>query len=539
MSRRTPLLIATLLAAGLLLWLLAPRRADRVGPATTTPAAVSIPTLGNEASGLPALPAKIDEAFVAKLQDILTRKGTRPHEAILAFKDEDALRRFLARASTTGADVLGRLDALGYVRVRIRDYETFARELAAHADDYARVTSNLVLSPPTPPTSEVRTTGPAAPVGGDLLKLLGLDAANNSRGAGVTIAILDGGAAPGPAFGTRLTYLDVGYGVTGYGDDAAHATAVAALAGGASADVPGVAPAARLLSIKVTGADGLADSFSVAAGVMAAIEAGAKVINISLGSYGDSPVLAAAIEQAVAAGIAVVASSGNDQANRIAWPAAYAGVVSVGATDAQGRQAVFSNSGDGLQLTAPGYAIATVGVGDTRVSFSGTSASAPVVSGAIAALLSTDPSLTPLAAADLLATYGNDGGVAGADADYGRATINPGWALDRDNTDRVDPAICSLSHDAAGGAISIVVQNRSNRPLLGLMLNLVIGGIGSDLPLPALDPAASTTVTSRIPASASPRDDGRLLVIATLVLPTGVADLDATNNRFATLLTMP
>jgi subtilisin family serine protease len=104
-------------------------------------------------------------------------------------------------------------------------------------------------------------------------------------------------------------------------------------------------------------------------------------------------------------------------------------VVSVGATDALGKQALFSNSGPSLQLTAPGYAIKTVGPGGTRVLFSGTSASAPVVSGSIAALLSSNRGLNALQAADLLATYSTDSGPAGPDPDYGRGTVSLDRAL--------------------------------------------------------------------------------------------------------------
>jgi hypothetical protein len=54
-----------------------------------------------------------------------------------------------------------------------------------------------------------------------------------------------------------------------------------------------------------------------------------------------------------------------------------------------------------------------------------------VVSGSIAALLSTTPGLTALQAADLLATYSTDSGPAGPDPDYGRGTVNLDRALRR------------------------------------------------------------------------------------------------------------
>jgi hypothetical protein len=374
----------------------------------------------------------------ADLATLLHRRFNRAHvradEGLLTFSDAAALQRFLARARAAGVEILGRIDGLRAVRVRVTDYAAFARELAASAGDYTAVASNAVLAPPVPPV-EARAARVSIPVGENLLAALGLRTAGDaSWGRGVTIAVLDGGVLNDASFDSRLRQLDIGYGIIGGGTDSSHATSVAALAAGAAADARGVAPAASVLSIRVTSADGAGDVFSVASGIYAAVDAGAQIINVSLGGYATSGLLAEAVDYALAANVAVVASAGNDQAAQLVWPAAYPGVVSVGATDAAGRQAIFSNSGASLQLTAPGYAITTVGAGGARVSFSGTSASAPVVSGAIAALLSTTPGLTALQAADLLATYSTDTGPAGPDPDYGRGTLNLDKALRRGAT---------------------------------------------------------------------------------------------------------
>ncbi len=370
----------------------------------------------------------------AELSRLLHLKFNRAHvrldEGLLTFRDAAALQSFLARARAAGVEVLDRIDALNTARVRVNDYAAFARELAASTGDYTAVASNAILPPPTPPV-EARSARLSEPVGENLLATLGVRAADPAWGRGVTIAVLDGGVLNDAAFDSRLRQLDVGYGIIGGGTDGAHATSVAALAAGASSDARGVAPSAALLSIRVTGPDGSGDVFSVARGIYAAVDAGAQIINVSLGGYATSQVLADAVDYALSANVAVVAASGNDQAAQLVWPAAYPGVVSVGATDALGKQALFSNSGASLQLTAPGYAIKTVGAGGTRISFSGTSASAPVVSGSIAALLSSNPGLNALQAADLLATYSTDSGPAGPDPDYGRGTVNLDRALRR------------------------------------------------------------------------------------------------------------
>jgi hypothetical protein len=510
-------------------------------PALTAPRAAD----GHTASTTPAeaLPRPDELAahaeLAARLRERFRQPGLRPDETLLTFKDQDAYQRFLGRARDSGLEVLGGLPPLLTVRVRIGDYGRLVGELDAHLGDYATIAANPILAAPAPPPEE-REARAAEPVGERLLETLGLAPGTDTAawGRGVLVAVLDGGASPDPTLGARLRYQDIGYGTTGFGEDGAHGTAVASLVAGSAPGARGVAPAADLLSIRVTGADGRSDAFSVAQGILAALDSGARVINISLGGHATSPVLGEAIERALARGVAVVASSGNDQAGRLAWPAAHEGVVSVGATDARGVQAIFSNSGDTLQLTAPGYGLRTAGLSGTRVDFSGTSASAPVVSGAIAALLSQSPSLTPVQAADLLATHSNDGGAAGADPDYGRGTLNLGWALGRDDPARSDPALSSVGYRADEDSLVVVVQNRGSRAITGLRLALELGGARSEHALAALPAAASTTVRLPVDRSRLARE-GRLTVTARLLLPAGLVDLHPENNRLGGVVTAP
>lgn len=456
------------------------------------------------------------ESLADTLRARFNQPGHRSGEALLVFKDEAARLAFLARAAEAGAEVLGVIPGLNAVRIRAKDYDRLAAELGARAADYASVGGNPLLGSEPPPV-EAREARDARPVGTGLLQAVGVrTAADPSWGRGVVVAVLDGGAAAGA--GTR--YLDIGYGIAGPGEDSVHGTAVAGL-------VAAVAPAADLLSVRVTGPDGASDAFAVAQGIYAAVEAGARVINISLGGHATSPVLGEAIEYAIAAGAAVVAAAGNDQAAALAWPAAYPGVVSVGATDATGRQAIFSNSGEGLQLTAPGYAVQTTGPSGEAIIFSGTSASAPVVAGALATVLSRSPSLSPAQAADILASHANDGGAAGADNDYGRGTLNLGWALERDNPARQDPAISGQGYDARTGAVSVVVQNRGSTTLSGLAVDIALDGDTSRRALAELPPGASATVT--VPARILSEGES-LKVISRLALPSSLTDTDESNN---------
>ena len=257
--------------------------------------------------------------------------------------------------------MLGQLDSLLTVRVRYESLASLEADLAANAADYAEVGANFYISLPSTPAKQDRAAQILVPFGNDMLSFLGAAGDRSQWGRGITIAVLDSGVAPDSTFGQgRLQYLDIGLGTAaGAGPEDGHGTAVAALAAGESPNAPGVAPAADILSIRITDANTQSDIFTVARAILAAVDAGTQIINISLGGYDNSPVLSRAIDYATQRGVVIVASAGNDQAAELTWPAADARVVSVGAVDALGQQVTFSNSGPQLQLTAPGYGVLT------------------------------------------------------------------------------------------------------------------------------------------------------------------------------------
>ncbi|MDF3055976.1 MAG: peptidase [Rariglobus sp.] len=472
-------------------------------------------------------------ALAETLSSRLNHPATRAHEAILMFKTTEGYHRFLARAVGSGVIVTGQIDALNIVRVRVRAYDAFAAELVARAADYGGVSANTFVQLPPPP--EERAASRQVAVGDALLATLGVSAGTNTSawGRGVTVAILDGGAGPDPTLGARLRYLDVGLGYAGTGAAGLHGTAVAAIAAGSSPDAPGVAPAATILSIRVTNTDDKSDVFTVTQAIVAAVDAGAQVINLSLGGYSTSEALNRAITYAVDHGIVIVAAAGNDAAARLTWPAADPRVVSVGATDATGRQAGFSNSGAQLHLTAPGVGLRTAGLASQRTLFSGTSASAPVVSGAIAALMSQTPGLTAAQAVGILQTYADDGGPAGTDPDYGHGTLDLGWALAREDRSRIDTAVSGHHYDAGTASLEVILQNRGALPANGLKLTVDLNGRVSTHTIPALDAGRSATVPLPIDAATAA---GPITLRTRLENPEGVTDTVPANNFRASLI---
>lgn len=539
-----------LVAILLLLWVWQENRDDfaRLQGAYPTPALdASSTALIHSAPTPTATPlAPAIQSLFDQLLRQLTRRDTRPREAIVTFKDDAAFRRFLAQTQASGISVLGRLDALRSLRLRFDSPAALRELLAANATDFAAASANFLVSVPSAPSTpaqEDRADIEQIPFGNSTLGFLGVPADHSTWGRGVTLAILDTGVMPDTTFGTgRLRTLDIGLGTTaGNGPDDGHGTAVAALAAGSSRDAAGVAPAASLLSIRVTDATGTSDTFTIAQGILAATDAGAKVINVSLGGYSTTAALDAAIGYATDRGAVIVAAAGNDQAAQLAWPAADSRVVSVGAVDRAGQQVTFSNSGSSLSLTAPGYGVQTAWLANQRVTVDGTSASAPLVAGAIAATLSQNSSLTPTAAAQVLTQTASDAGTPGADAHYGHGILNLDWAMNRHNPAHFDPAIASHSFDADNSQMKFVVQNRSGAAVAGLSLSLAPTGSSATPTLFTLPPlAAGESYVATVPVDpATLKAAGSLTYTTQLNLPPGLADSQPTNNRKSSTLTGP
>ena len=223
--------------------------------------------------------------------------------------------------------------------------------------------------------------GQTVPYGIDLVHAR--EAWNGQRSGVVNVAVLD--------TGVDFRHPDLGEiyagGFNFYGpaspplDDAGHGTHVAGTiaASDNSIGVVGIAPQAqtRLWGVKVLNSSGSGTTESVIKGIDWVLdkkaEAGGNwIINLSLGSTKNSPAEHEAVNRALDAGILIVAASGNESTEAIKaavlYPAAYEGVVAVGAVDETETVANFSNQGPELDLSAPGVAIlSTIPIGTNFV----------------------------------------------------------------------------------------------------------------------------------------------------------------------------
>ncbi|MES2706504.1 MAG: S8 family serine peptidase [Verrucomicrobiota bacterium] len=482
------------------------------------------PDSAPEMMGIDPRWTEASEKIMESLRRRLEGKDARDKEALLTFKSEEAYRKFLERAAAAGLKVVGKMDAFQAVRVAYDSLDDLHKDILENAGDYGDVSANYYAYMPDTPAKEERAAQSEVAFGDEMLPFLGVFGDHSSWGKGVTVAVLDSGVTayagldPG-----QVRYIDIGQGLSGSGSEDGHGTAVGYL-------VDQVAPGAEILSIRVTGADGVSDLFTLAQGIQTAVDSGASVINISLGAYQNSLVLSAAIAYAAERGVAVVAAAGNDQAAQLTWPAADNRVVSVGAVDALGQQATFSNSGEDLSMTAPGYGINTPWLNGARVAFDGTSASSPIVAGAIAAILSQYPQMTTTQAAAFLQNHSNDEGAPGADASYGAGILNLGWAMNSSNPQYLDTAVASQHFNNKTGQVEITLQNRSGLGVSGLQLQLTSGASQNLFNVPAMMAGSSYTVAFAVDQTAL-NSAGGVTVRSRLINPSGVSDALPANNQ--------
>tara|TARA_B110000908_G_scaffold67677_1_gene81750 strand:- start:3075 stop:4691 length:1617 start_codon:yes stop_codon:yes gene_type:complete len=395
------------------------------------------------------------------------------NERIARFKSEADYQKFLASLKRRGLNLLGKSDRLMAVRFGFG----FGDGFDPNDIDDADLSYNYLVSIPAPPS--VQAQAGATGFGRNALSWLGIDGDNSAWGKGITVAVLDSGVNDHIALNggngniTTLTLTELADGSEQLG----HGTAVASIISGDHVLTPGIAPASDILSIRITDSEGASDSFTLAQGILEAADAGSKIINISMGSYGNSSVVLEAVQYAQEKGAVIVASSGNEGLDNMAYPAAYDGVISVGAVEANGEHLDFSNSGESLDVVAPGYQVNAAWGDEQLTSFSGTSASAPFISGAIAAAMSENPHITAQQAADLVLGVTNDAGYPGDDTAYGSGILAMDRVMENGTPGIYDAAITSQvlvlpNEPTSLPQVLVTVQNQGTETLINSPISI-------------------------------------------------------------------
>jgi Subtilase family len=397
------------------------------------------------------------------------------NQVILRFPSGETCQTFLSALAGSKVQLIDQLDRLHAIRI---GYQEWA-DLTTLLDGENFVAYNSLPTFPAPNTEGAGSQAGLEEFGEGLLPWLGITGDNSRWGAGVTIAILDTGIIPHsalPGFYRSIAITPFQADLT---KTNGHGTAVASLIAGNDPLVPGVAPAARLISVRVGDDSGRADAFALAAGILTAVDAGADIINISMGTTEDNPLIEDAVRYAHDHHVLIVAASGNSERAEACYPAAYPSVISVGAVDARGEHLDFSNFGSSLSLTAPGYGIDAAWPGNRYAKVSGTSASAPLVTGAIAATMSNGRGvrMTASQAAEIVMEYSNEAGIPGPDSEYGVGVLNLGRVFNRATPGIIDAAIThqrivKSGKSGASNEIQVTVQNRGTAVLINTMLEI-------------------------------------------------------------------
>jgi hypothetical protein len=222
------------------------------------------------------------------------------------------------------------------------------------------------------------------------------------NGSGTVVAVLDTGIAKGhPALPNVTRWENASSDSSPY-DEHGHGSHCAGIVAGVEAPYQGVAPGARLVSVKVLDRQGRGSLLTVIRGLQMALQLGVDVVSMSLGgsacARGDCP-LCQAVDRVSERGILVVVAAGNSGRGgegTIGCPGQARGAITVGAVDKTRRLADFSSRGptrDGRpkpDLVAPGVSITSVNYQGGFMACSGTSMATPHVAGAAALLLQAE-----------------------------------------------------------------------------------------------------------------------------------------------------
>lgn len=453
-------------------------------PAATVPAAV-----------LPS-PSKASEGGTAGSVFREYPAGAIPGVVVVRFATAAERAAFLKRAAEAGIPIRGVLEKLNAVRLSPSD---LAKLGGGQALEF-----NYRVQAPDIPQGRSPDGVEYEGFGNHALEWLGADPAQQAGwGKGITIALLDTGVDPASPVARSLSgSLDLIGGPAGEGSYSGHGTAIATLLLGEEGRIAGIAPGAKVLSIRVLDADGSGDSFTLAQGIVEAVDRGARVLSLSLGSFNDSALVRDAVTYAQERGVALVAAAGNEGLDAVSYPARYAGVIAVAATDANRQAPYFSNRGTEVTIAAPGVGVVTRWDATRAISFTGTSAAVPFVSGALAGLLSQPSTLTASNAAQVLSRYADDAGAPGADIVFGAGVLNFQRLAERSTPGIYRLAIADL-YAGIGRSVVVSTQNRGTEPLFNVALHVNAGGQTTQQVFPRLDVGQTASAAVVIPNTGS------------------------------------
>jgi hypothetical protein len=284
-------------------------------------------------------------------------------------------------AKRLGAKVVGRIDGLNAYRLRFDDAESAdsARDSLQSDSSVDSVDYNYpVIRPPDPEplslsSSPPMNLQPTAVASGDQIIVGLIDSGVQKLGNSLDEFLLPGITVAG------------GEGTTSDGRPKHGDSMFQTILKGVEIAQQGAATGSkvRVLPVDVYGGSEMTTTFDISAGIFRAVESGAKIVNLSLGSPADTPFLNTIIENSAKQGVLFFAAAGNQPVSSPTYPAAYPDVIAVTAINRNGEIAPWANYGSFVDVGAPGSSIVTFG--NQTYMVTGTSSSTAYFSGLAAA----------------------------------------------------------------------------------------------------------------------------------------------------------
>lgn len=321
-----------------------------------------------------------------------------------------------------------------------------------------------------------------------------------TRGAGVRVGVVDSGVDGDNPHLREKVFPGFDFVRNQPGarfDCAPHGTPVASIIAGEDLDgtgFHGVAPDARIVPARVTDTDQIEGGPSVvAAAIRYTVDSGVSVVNLSLTLFQDAPEVREAVEYARSHDVLLVAAAGNfgEENNPTPYPAAYPGVLGVGSIDITGARAPDSQSGEYVDLVAPGVQVTGCAPLAGHGLWRGTSFATPFVAGTAALVRAAFPDLTAEQVAERLVRTASVSRGGARSPEYGTGVVNPyravtdttlaGDAAPTEPTPlpgpRTDPvaerreaAARAADQNARGTATTLLVATLGGLALVGILL---------------------------------------------------------------------
>ena len=440
--------------------------------------------------------------------------------------------------SMNGFEITDRLDRLGTMRIRVHDPDNFARFLRDNADDF-ELQKNIRFKIPTVP--EQRILEMEKSFAGTSMDWLGSKEDRWNSGTGIKVAVLDTGIDRNHESLSGLNFSEVSL----VGEDSksgmGHGTGIASIIAGQTEGFLGLAPASEILSVQVLGQDGVGDSFTIAKGIMLAVDQGADIVNLSLGGGSSSVAIDNAIQYAKSRDVLLVSAVGNDGLNEVAYPARHQDVIAVSSVDANSRVSTFANFGPEVDLAAPGVGVFTAWENSGFVEFSGTSISAAFVTGALAHELSRSPLQNKKDAIDALYANVDETEKPGKDIWAGRGVINMRRLDQRNTPGIVDAAVVGYYFDpnnlssVGTTPFQVTVQNQGTTWIQSMNLKVKYKGLEKDFRLGNLSSGETRSETLYFDSGTRSKE----LSISSELKVFGMADIYPENNVRNSRLVLP